>query len=222
MTLHQELHANKDSQNGGFPVKVFVLLLGFLCPVMTPLPVLAGTLYDNGPPNGGVDAWTINGGYVVSDSFVLSSEANITGLSFWTWMLPGDTLTSAEVSITSNEFGGVTFFDDTVSFSQSDCVANGAGYYVCNEVGNFNVPDLQAGDYWLNLQNASVPSGDPVYWDENSGPSQASVNGIGTIPSEAFEILGNRTSGTTPEPGTLLLFSTGLVALARKLHRTLP
>ena len=106
--------------------------------------------------------------------------------------------------------------------SQSDCVANGAGYYVCNEVGNFNVPDLQAGDYWLNLQNASVPSGDPVYWDENSGPSQASVNGIGTIPSEAFEILGNSTSGTTPEPGSLLLFSTGLVALARRLHRTLP
>ncbi len=25
------------------------------------------------------------------------------------------------------------------------------------------------GTYWLNLQNAAVPSGDPVYWDENSG-----------------------------------------------------
>ena len=62
MTFHQELHANEDSQNGGFPVKIFILLLGFLCPVLTPVPVLAGTLYDNGPPNGGVDAWTINGG----------------------------------------------------------------------------------------------------------------------------------------------------------------
>ena len=53
--------------------------------------------------------------------------------------------------------------------------------------------------YWLNLQNASVPSGDPVYWDENSGvgcggsngygdgcPSQASASAVGTIPSEAF------------------------------------
>ena len=23
--------------------------------------------------------------------------------------------------------------------------------------------------YWFNVFNAAVPSGDPVYWDENSG-----------------------------------------------------
>ena len=59
---------------------------------------------------------------------------------------------------------------------------------------------------WLNLQNAVVPSGDPVYWDENSGrgcsgsgcPSQASESAIGTIPSEAFTI-----GHPVPEPGIL-------------------
>ena len=51
----------------------------------------------------------------------------------------------------------------------------------------------------MTLQNASVTSGDPVYWDENSGigchsmgcPSQAYESGLGTIPSEAFDITGN-------------------------------
>ena len=48
--------------------------------------------------------------------------------------------------------------------------------------------------YWLNLQNAAVPSGDPVFWDENSGagcksngcPSQASESSVGTIAFGSF------------------------------------
>ncbi len=31
--------------------------------------------YDNGPINGTTDAWTINFGYVVSDTFVMGSTA---------------------------------------------------------------------------------------------------------------------------------------------------
>jgi len=56
-----------------------------------------------------------------------------------------------------------------------------------------------SGTSYLNLQNAVVGSGDPVYWDENSGigchsqgcPSQAYQNSVGTIPSEAFDVVGN-------------------------------
>ena len=55
------------------------------------------------------------------------------------------------------------------------------------------------------MQNAILPSGDPVYWDENSGvgcqspgcPSQAQANTVGTIPSEAFTLLGASTTTTT-------------------------
>ena len=60
---------------------------------------------------------------------------------------------------------------------------------------------------WLNLQNAVVPSGDPVYWDENSGagcggtmcPSSASESAVGTIPGEAFTI-GGDSLGIRPGP----------------------
>ena len=41
---------------------------------------------------------------------------------------------------------------------------------------------------WLTLANAAVPSGDPVYWDENNGPSAAEESAIGTIPSESFNV----------------------------------
>ena len=43
-----------------------------------------------------------------------------------------------------------------------------------------------------------MPSGDPVYWDENSGPSMAQQNTLGTIPSESFSILGGTTTTAIP------------------------
>ena len=43
---------------------------------------------------------------------------------------------------------------------------------------------------WLTLANAVVPSGDPVYWDENNGPSAAQESALGTIPSESFNVSG--------------------------------
>ena len=95
-------------------------------------------------------------------------------MNFAAWLFPGDVLESAEVSITSSEFGGTTYFDGTVNFTQSGCTTNSFGFSLCNETGSFSGDALNAGTYWLNLQNAIVNTGDPVYWDENSGPSSAS------------------------------------------------
>jgi len=65
-----------------------------------------------------------------------------------------------------------------------------------------------------------------VYWDENSGPSLASESAVGTIPSESFEILGSNTSttsttGTVPEPSSVILFGSGILGLASWLRRKL-
>ena len=174
-------------------------------------PGQGGYIYDNGPINGNTDAWTINFGFVVSDTFtVSSSQAPINEMTFGAWLFPGDTLTSAEISITSSPNGGTSYFDQTVSFTQSSCTNNQYGFNVCTVNGNFNGPTLNAGTYWVNLQNASVPSGDPAYWDENSGdgcessgcPSQAEQNEVGTIPSEAFTILGNPCEVAQERPST--------------------
>jgi hypothetical protein len=219
------LSAQKATQKWRVYMTLRIALAAILMLGTASVPALAqNDLYSNGPTNGTIDGWTINFGNVVSDSFNLTSNSTVNGLSFAAWLIPGgDVLQSAEVSITSSEFGGTSYFDQTVSFTQSGCVANQYGYNVCTESGSLTGPSLNAGTYWLTLQNASVNDGDPVYWDENSGPSSASNNAVGTLPSESFTILGSSSSGTgtTPEPGSLLLFTSGVAAVGGILRRKL-
>jgi len=173
--------------------------------------------YDNGPPNGSVDAWTINFGYVVSDTFVLSVANTIQSFNFWVWAYPGDTALTVDWSITSAEFGGTTYGSGTASLSSTFVSSNQYGYDIDQlSASGLNVA-LGAGTYWLNLQNATTAFGDPLFWDENSGPSSASESAVGTIASEAFNINGP----ATPEPSSILLFGSGILGLAGVLRRKL-
>ncbi|MGA2370506.1 MAG: hypothetical protein ACLPPV_13450 [Candidatus Korobacteraceae bacterium] len=205
-------------------------LLG-LCLTLSAVPVMAQTVYSNGPINGNTDAWAINFGSMVSDTFnVTDNNTTITGASFGMWLFPGDTLTSAQLSITSRPFGGTSYFDETVNFAQGSCIGNMYGYDICTENTSFSGPALNIGTYWLTLQNATTAEGEPVYWDENSGPSQAfhccdamqpGTNAVGTLPSESFTVLGNSTTTSTPEPNDPALFLSGFVGLAAVLRRKL-
>jgi hypothetical protein len=137
------------------------------------------------------------------------------------------------LSITSGENGGTSYFNQTVSFTQSGCSGNQYSYDVCNEATSFNTGLLSQGSYWMNLQNAVTAEGQPIYWDENSGPSSASESEVGTIPSEAFTLLGSattttittcggacQTTGTSiPEPSSIMLFGSGILGLASVVRR---
>ena len=205
----------------------------FVITLVAALGISAFAGYSNGPTNGTVDAWTINFGFIVSDTFMLSTQEDLSSLTFSAWLFPGDVLESVEVSITSSEFGGTTYFDGIVNFTQGNCTTNQLGFSLCDETSSFGPVLLNAGTYWLNLQNAVVNNGDPVYWDENSGPSLASQNSVGTIPSESFTIgcccsdgksLAGGCGGpppTSPEPGSLLLFASGVLLCAGTLRRFL-
>lgn len=210
-------------------VRSFLLMLanGAFC-VAVPL-YAQNDLYNNGPINGDIDAYTINLGYIVSDTFTLTaSSSTLNGMQFGAWVYPGDVLQTAEVSLTSLAEGGTTYFDQTVNFTQSNCGTGSFGLYYCTETTSFSPVQMAAGTYWLNIQNASAGNGDPVYWDENSGygctapgcPSQAFQSSTGTIPSESFTILGSAGGGgSTPEPSSLLLFSSGVAGAAVWLRR---
>ncbi len=152
-----------------------------------------GEIYSNGPINGTVYAWTINSGFVVSDSFTVSNATDVSEMFFGAWLYPGDVLESAEISITSSPNGGTSYFDQTVGFTQyRPAPSNSDGFNVCTEAsGSFNSSTLPPGTYWVNLQDAQVSTGDPVFWDQNNGPSQAYDDNVGTIPSESFTLLGD-------------------------------
>ena len=148
------------------------------------------------------NAWEINFGYVVSDSFVNSGSA-VTGFDIWAWEYPGDVMTSVDWSITSAPNGGTVYGSGTVGVTDTFISTNQFGYDIDKiSASGLNVGTF-GGTFYLNLQNAVIPSGDPVYWDENSGvgcqssgcPSQAYESAVGTIPSESFDITG----GYAPE-----------------------
>ena len=204
-------------------VRHILLLLLALCLIAVPA-FAQVDLYDNGPTDGTTDAWTINFGFEMSNSFVLSNAASVNGVTFAAWLFPGDVLESLEVSITSGEFGGTVYFDGLVNTPEPGTgLLFATGIDVCNETASFLPVAMNAGTYWLNLQNAIVNTGDPVYWDENGGPSGASNNSVGTMPSESFTILGasttTSTTGTTPEPGTLMMVGSGALGLLGFLRR---
>jgi hypothetical protein len=222
----EDLHSyGKLNVRGIRTVKPLIISLSLLALCVIAVPAVAQTVYSNGSINGTTDAWTINFGFVVSDTFLVpTGGSTINGLAFGAWLFPGDVLQTAEVQITSAEFGGTTFADQTVSFVQSNCSGNQYGHNVCTETGSFSPLNLAAGTYWLNLDNAVVNFGDPIYWDENSGPSSASENSVGTIPSESFTVLGgtSTTSSTSvPEPSGIMLLGSGILGVAGVLRRKL-
>jgi PEP-CTERM motif len=215
---------------------VRISLLTLLCLTLAMLPASAQVLYDDGPINGTTDAWTINFGYITSDSFTLFNNSKVGGFNFGAWELPGDTLTSVDWSITSQPFSGNVFGSGTAggsNLTDQFISTNQYGYDIDKiTVTGLNVNLASGSTYWLNLQNAVVPSGDPVYWDENSGIGCTGDNGMGegcpsqaasscfecdNIPSESFDI--NGTSGQTPEPSSIVLFGSGILGLAGILRR---
>jgi hypothetical protein len=215
-------------------LKTRIALLIIACLVLAVAPAMADTLYDNGPINGTVDSWTINFGFSVTNSmFCSSQDCQVQGLHIGVWLPVGDTVSSVEMQLGSTSFGN-QYTDQVLNATgQTNLFVNGFGEQVA--LVNFSLSgngiDVPNGTSWITLQNAVTPLGNPVYWDENSGvgcgsagcPSSAYENTIGSIPSEAFTITGTATgtTGTTPEPSSIMLFGSGILGLAGVLRRKL-
>ena len=67
-------------------MKLLMAWLAILCLALWAIPASAQCCwtYDNGPLNGTTDAWTINFGFTVSDSYVAGGAVNgVTGFDFY-------------------------------------------------------------------------------------------------------------------------------------------
>jgi hypothetical protein len=190
-------------------------------------------LYTNGPVNGQLNSFAINGGLATSNSFLLTGSADASGVTFVTWRdVNGDVISSVDWAITSTDFGGTTFGSGTASLAETFLFNNTVGVSIFSDT--FSLPDLAlpAGTYWLQLGNAVVKNSvgtvvnAPVFWDENNGPSAAFQQSGGvritsnanadlpnTTGSETFSITGTFQSAT-PEPASGLLTLAGFAAAA--------
>jgi hypothetical protein len=190
-------------------------------------PAMATVLYSNGAFNGTADAWTINFGFAVSDSFTVAGGSNINSLNFVYWdASSSDLLTTVDVAFGSSSFGGS--IQTLTGVTNTLLGSNQYGYNLYQADYSFtDIPWSGAG--FVSLSNACSTSGcsisNPIYWDENSGPSSAYENSLGSVPSEAFTLGGGgtttTTSGTTPEPSSIMLFGSGILGLAGVLRRKL-
>ena len=208
----------------------------------------AGTLYDNTvgalTPGYATNGYQISGSDSVTDSFSLTQSSILTGVDFVVWTLPGDIPTGVNWAIetgtingTTGVLTGATVYSGTASLSGGPATGftpNSFGYDVSLEAFSLSNLSLAAGSYWLQLSSVTGTGTDPVYWDENNGPSfaygagaddpgnLAGVDSSCCTGSETFQVLGNpqQTGGQTPEPGTAALLGTGLM-LAGLLRRKL-
>lgn len=206
-------------------VSLFLLLAAFV--ILGRGAAMAGisTVYNNGPYNN-VDAWTINSGYWVEDSFVLSAPSNLTHVDFAVSLIAGDTLTSVQWTIYA---AGPSVGRRPVKYTgTATTISEGCDFYNDCEEG-FALPNLNlpAGTYYLRLENAVTnPPGDPAFWGESGGPSTAFESSlVGTIPSESFDIVDPPPGEAAPasrsdsNPGTLTLLGSGALGLGAVLRR---
>ncbi len=205
-------------------------LLTLSCLMLVVVPAMADTLYNNGVCNCDTDGWTINFGFSVSDSFNVATGSAVEDLHIVYWDASStDVLTTVDMAIGSSSFGGTpqTLTGATNTFLGT----NSYGYSIFQADYTFaGIPWSGAG--FVTLSNACTVSGcsvsQPIYWDENSGPSTAYENTLGSIPSETFTLTGTTgtgsgtgtgTGGTTPEPGSIMLFGSGVLGFAGVLRR---
>ena len=208
--------------------------LTILCLALAAVPAWAQNWsYDNGPINGTTDAWTINFGYIVSDTFIADGSTSVTGFSFGVWEFPGDTMSSVDWSITSGENGGTVFGSGTASGT------NLTDKFISTNQYGYDIDLITVTGLNVATEQAAPPTGSTCR--TRSSPAATRSIGMRTAAKAAVATAARRGlrecrrhdsfgsfhhrrrqhRGTTPEPSSIMLFGSGILGLAGVLRRKL-
>lgn len=212
-------------------LRITLLRLTLFCLTLAGLPAMAstnaaiqGTLwYDNGGPSQNVVPYRIDGGNVVSDSFVCAfTSCTLDTLVFYGHLLDGGTATTISGSITSTlfGFGGINYGSFTgATLDLLGCTGNFCQYLV--DLTGDNLTGLLNGTYYLNLTGVDQPLRWNTSGTANNDAGYMQANGITLYPivGESFQLWGSTTA--VPEPSSFLMLGSGLVGLAGVLRRKL-
>jgi hypothetical protein len=206
-------------------MKVRTILLALLGLMITALPGMADDkiIYDDGGPFGNAGV-PISGGYAVSNTVDCGVQnCTPTDLTFWTVTPDNSTpqggiqwsFTSAPVTGVGYN-SGVTPVPDNLA-CQSNGVSNLCEIHIQLE-GTLSQP----GKSWLNIEGLV---GDVEWAFSSTGSSQAQIcllreNGdcgatLTDITPEAFNVSGT----AVPEPGSVMMFGSGLLGVFGVLRR---
>ena len=202
-----------------------VVLLGLAIALVVPGSA-ASIVYSNGPINGDFNAFSFSEEFRLANSFVSTGPVTITGFDAGIWTLQDPYGRSDYPTTVTWEIltGGPDWMGGTVIASGDRTWSN--TWFALNRGFNCDVwsstisglnVSIGAGNYWLELLNGHSVMFDAAYWDINFGPSQVYGFPVGPGWSESFTIYGT----PVPEPGTFLMFGSGLLGVAHVIRRKL-
>ena len=132
-------------------------LLTTLCLTLAVAPAMAGTLYSNGPYNGNTDAWAIDYGFAVSDSFTVPTSSRIEDFSMVYWTAAGNTLMSVDLAFGTTSFGGTY---NTVGIANNTFLGTNQYGFALYQADSVTFPTIPwSGAGFVSVQNACTAGG---------------------------------------------------------------
>jgi hypothetical protein len=194
-------------------------------------PAFADVIFTSGPLDGVDNGLFVAGPTVqaISDGFVATNSGIAASLDFGEWVTAGSTPTTVTWSLGTTAFGTDISQGTDSSLSFTFAFNNGIGYDIfTTHVGGLSGSLTAGTTYYLTLSAGDDSLGDGLAaWDVPNGGSGSSATcsfsqggtdfGDCGTGGETFTL--NTADATTPEPGSVMLFGSGLLGLAGILRR---
>jgi hypothetical protein len=205
-------------------MKFIKILCGVLSSLVIAVSASAAIIYENGSLNGTYVAPSISPPQSVSNSFTISSAAQVTGVTLGVWTPSGTLPATLSYSFGTSAFAADLASGSTVLTNVLASINGPFDVYLSSFAVNLTVG---VGEYWLTLGSGRNNVNGEIFWDTNfDGLSRAEYRNdadAGPLENSQYFLL-NGVAATdpgpgpnplpVPEPGSLMLLAAGIIGVA--------